>query len=253
MNRTVLVIPCYNEEERFHPSEFLGFLGPRPWANFLFVNDGSEDRTDLVLRRVVDACAERARIVTLPENRGKAEAVRAGVNAALEGGPEYVGFWDADLATPLAVADAFRALLEEQPALQAVIGSRVRLLGRDIDRRPHRHYLGRIFATAASFFLRIPVYDTQCGAKLFRNSSALQSAFAMPFQSNWIFDVELLARLTRTDAFKQQNQSPPIAEFPLHAWTDVAGSKIRLTHLGQILIDALRLIRAYPPIRRSNS
>src|ERR1041384_6274866 len=62
---------------------------------------------------------------------------------------------------------------------------------------PRRHYLGRIFATAVSLALHSPVYDTQCGAKLFRPGAPLRDALSAPFRSRWIFDVELLARLDR--------------------------------------------------------
>ena len=69
-----------------------------------------------------------------------------------------------------------------------VFGARVALLGRQINRLPSRHYLGRIFATLASTVLSLRIYDTQCGAKIFRNSATFRSAIAEPFDSPWIFD-----------------------------------------------------------------
>ena len=127
-------------------------------------------------------------------NTGKGEAVRSGLLRAIQSGAPYVGFWDADLATPLnAIGDLLGVLLS-QPEVNIVLGSRVRLLGRNIERRAARHYLGRIFATCVSLVLDLPVYDTQCGAKLFRVTPEIQQVFQEPFSSRWIFDVELLAR-----------------------------------------------------------
>ncbi len=91
-----------------------------------------------------------------------------------------------------------------------------------------RHYPGRVFATLVSIALRLPIYDTQCGAKLFRVSPEIRALFEAPFRSNWAFDVELIARFLR--ARRLAGGPPPedaIYEKALHQWRDVAGSKVK--------------------------
>ena len=129
----------------------------------------------------------------LARNSGKGEAVRQGLLSALASDTELVGYWDADLSTPLDELPRFMKLLEERPTLHMVLGARVALLGRIIERYHIRHFTGRVFATAASIVLGLPVYDTQCGAKLFRASSELSAVLSSPFSNPWSFDVELLA------------------------------------------------------------
>ena len=128
----------------------------------------------------------------------------------------------------LAPANIDRAEVAEcRPELQVIIGSRVKLLGRRIERRPTRHYVGRVFATVVSTMLNLAVYDTQCGAKLFRASPSMYAAFREPFTSRWIFDVELLARLIQSRRGKDLPQAKDmIYEFPLTEWRDVPGSKL---------------------------
>jgi hypothetical protein len=163
----------------------------------------------------------------LGANQGKAGAVRAGVLAALTGDPTFVGYWDADLATPLSAVPRFVAALEARPHLVGVIGARVKLLGTMIDRSAVRHYLGRVFATAASLVLRLAVYDTQCGAKLFRSGTLLRAAFGAPFRSRWAFDVELLARLNQAALHASPRPSGDLViELALDEWRDVGGSKL---------------------------
>ena len=223
-----LVVPCYNEETRLLPAVFMEFLGNSTVADMLFVDDGSRDRTADVLRGICAAFPRKASLLQLPRNAGKAEAVRQGVLAALESDSPFVGFWDADLATPLESVALFLEEFDKHPHLEMVIGARVRLLGRTIDRRAVRHYAGRVFATAVSLMLRLPVYDTQCGAKLFRATPALRKIFGEPFLSRWIFDVEILARLSIER--QRTGGTPPeacVAELPLPVWRDVKGSKIQ--------------------------
>lgn len=223
-----LVVPCHGEASRLAPAAFLDVLPSRPWLTLLFVDDGSRDGTPGVLASLESACPGQVRVLRLAAHSGKAEAVRAGVLDAARSQPDYVGFWDADLATPLDAVDDFVALARRLPDVDLVIGSRVNVMGRDIRRSPARHYVSRVFATAASLALDLPVYDTQCGAKLFRATGDVLSVFAERFQSRWIFDVEILERYL---ALAVRDGGPPrrarIYELVLSAWHEVGGSKLR--------------------------
>ena len=223
-----IVVPCYNEAERLRPEAFRAFAAREPGVDFLFVNDGSTDATSARLRELASTAPERFAVLDLPRNVGKAETVRAGMCAAFKSTASYVGYWDADLATPLDEIPRFVAVLEGAPRVEVVFGARVQLLGRRVRRRPVRHYLGRVFATAVSLVLRLPIYDTQCGAKLLRRTPALAALFETPFLVNWTFDVEILARLARS---RRAHGGTPldeaVYELPLERWEDVAGSKVR--------------------------
>ena len=100
------------------------------------------------------------------------------------------------------------------------------MLGRRIERGGLRHYAGRGFATVASLALGIAVYDTQCGAKLFRVNDHVKQAFTAPFASAWVMDVEILSRyLALTGLADAGNR---IREVPLQTWRDVPGSKLKV-------------------------
>jgi glycosyltransferase involved in cell wall biosynthesis len=190
-----LVIPCHDEAQRLDASAFQAFIDACPDARLLFVDDGSRDQTLSVLERIREAGHGRVDLLHLERNHGKAEAIRLGLRRAMETELAFVGFWDADLATPLSACAAFIDVLRERPAVDVAMGSRVAMLGRTIERRAFRHYSGRLFATAAAVALGVHAYDTQCGAKVFRVSPRLAKELATPFISTWAFDVEILARI----------------------------------------------------------
>lgn len=242
--RVVLVVPCYLEASRLATDPFLHALAERPWLSLLFVDDGSTDATGAVLASIAAARPEQARVLTLALNAGKAEAVRAGIREAAPFGPDYVGFWDADLATPLDAIDDFVAFAGRRPDVDVILGSRVNLMGRDIRRSLIRHYVSRVFATAASEALALPVYDTQCGAKLFRASADVLDVFAEPFQSRWVFDVEILERYA---ALPLRDGGAPRAarvyELALREWRDVPGSKLRLQDFLWSFVDVFHVWR----------
>jgi glycosyltransferase involved in cell wall biosynthesis len=245
MSTAAIVIPCFNEAKRLDLAAFERFAADHPETNFLFVDDGSTDDTRKILDGLAARMPDRASVLVLEQNSGKAEAVRRGVNRALESEPTYVGFWDADLATPLAVIRKFSEILDDNPQLQMIMGARVQLLGRRIERSALRHYAGRIAATAISTVLGLRVYDTQCGAKLFR-ADAARELFRDPLRTRWIFDAEVIARLiARLGAHADPSARDVIYEYPLHAWMDVRGSKIGPSDYLRAAVDLLRIYGHY--------
>lgn len=247
----VVVIPCYNEARRLDEAAFAEAVRSSPHLNLLFVDDGSTDATGEILHAIARNLGDRAGTLRLQANAGKAEAVRIGMLAAINGTFNVddvmaVGYWDADLAAPLRDVDRFRAVLTRQPETVAVVGSRVRLMGRRIDRRATRHYAGRVFATLASVALGFPVYDTQCGAKLFRVDDDLRVLLTREFTTHWAFDVEVLARLAARHG-SDLGDRRIVVEYPLEHWSDVEGSKVRLAALPRMIADLLRIRRIYHP------
>ena len=239
----ILVVPCFNEEQRLPVDELRSFRLDGLRLEILLVDDGSADGTLRLLESLRDNDPSRFSVLALDRNRGKAEAVRRGIVAAIDRHPDLVGFWDADLATPLSQIPPFLDVFATRPEIEMVFAARVRLLGRSISRNPARHYFGRVGATLISQSLGLAVYDTQCGAKLFRVSDAIREIFAEPFLSRWIFDVEIIARLVRQRG--RDDAARAIYELPITVWHDVKGSKVRSTDFFRALKDLSRIRRAY--------
>ncbi len=219
--------------------EFLRFAREHPWLRFYFVDDGSTDTTYRTLTQMEQTQPHCVSVLRLPENRGKAEAVRRGMLAAAADRHPMVGFWDADLAAPLEELLPMRDVLIRRDGLKVVVGVRRRILGRRIRRKRIRSLLGSCFGFAASVALRMPRCDTQCGAKLFRNDDVLPVLLRRPFMSRWIFDVELLARYRATIGRAELLQA--IYEHPLEVWSDVAGSRLKSSDFGRAAYELLRM------------
>jgi len=238
MREAVLVVPCFEESARLREDEFLA-LARDAGVALLFVDDGSTDGTAQRLEALVGRSDGRAMLSRRARNSGKAEAVRHGLLRAISEGATIVGYADADLSTPAAELARLVSEMRRRP-VQVLMGSRVRMLGTEIVRRPLRHYLGRVFATGASLALGLAVYDTQCGAKLFRVTPVLEAALERPFRSRWAFDVELLGRLLAR-AGRPGYAAGDFLEVPLSRWSDVKGSKLGALAAARAGIDLVRI------------
>ena len=227
MSCAIIVVPCFNEANRIDTRRFQQFAAGCNAVRFLFVNDGSTDGTLGVLERLHAVAQDRFRFVHLSRNSGKAEAVRHGMLTALRERPQYVGYWDADLATPLEEIPRFCQVLDEQPGVQLVIGARMPLLGHRIQRRPLRRWLGRLFAGTASLALA-PESTTRSAGP----SSSVRAPLAPNCSSS---------RSTRAGSSTWRSSpawSPAKGTWPAPAWRrsftsirsiagEVAGSKLK--------------------------
>ena len=237
-----IVVPCYNEARRLRCDAFLHMVDAHP-VNLIFVDDGSTDETYAILEDL-GTRSTAVDVLRLRENLGKGEAVRRGLERAVEAGAQMVGYYDADLSTP---PEEFMTLVQAMcadPTLSAVLGSRVARLGSRVQRSSLRHYLGRVYATAASLALGMVVYDTQCGAKVFRVSPQFRHAVETPFHSSWAFDVELLDRITRGTPEFPGLRTDELLEVPLRQWHQVSGSKLSVRGAAIACMELARIARA---------
>lgn len=242
MSFVCIIIPCYNEATRLPVDVFLAYIKQSTTVNFCFVDDGSTDGTRAVLETMQSQYPNRVEALILAQNQGKAGAVRAGMLHCADKPFDYLGFLDADLATPLTAIADLTAVLDANVALDLVMGSRIKFLGVDIRRDPFRHYVGRVIATVISNILKLPVYDSQCGAKLFRRETVV-TLFQELFISPWLFDVELLARLIKKHGRPAVLEH--VAEHPLRRWIEQSDSRISSSYVFRMWYELYRIQRKY--------
>lgn len=247
---TVLVVPCFNEAGRWN-GDYWSDLFSLDDVYWLFVDDGSTDTTG----SVAEATGGRhprgsVSVLRLPENRGKGEAVRHGLLAALDHSsrPTAVGFVDADGA--FVRADIHR-ILELQRSMSdrcdAVWSSRVAFAGRDVQRSQFRHYVSRAIATIICWRDSTIPYDTQSGLKVFAVSDTLRTVLAEPFRTRWMFELEILAR------WRQLEHRPlQVWEEPLLRWRDMVGSRITGREVIRIAREVSTIKRVQRKARRSS-
>ncbi len=235
-----LIVPCFNESKRLDQARILSYTSTLQ-CNVLLVNDASTDTTQNLIDEIVRSSNGTVHSLVQARNSGKAEAVRTGMQWAISRDATEVGYTDADGAVSEPDLVQIFAELSTSPSRIGVIGSRVVLLGRNINRTTTRHFTGRVFATFASMILQQPIYDTQCGAKAFSASEQLRRALSRPFVSRWGFDVELLGRLFIEIA---KDGDGHIIELPLQQWQDVTGSKIGFFTGAKTLIELIAIQRA---------
>ena len=229
-----VVIPALNEERRIGATvkAVAGYLAGQAYSSDLvIVDNGSVDRTPDIVAEV--ASESRVAIhVTNCARRGKGAAIRHGI---LTSRARWVGFCDADLATPIETLDRVWPLLER--GVEVVIGSR-RCNGAQVVRdQPHARQLGGAMFRAVADRLLPGVSDTQCGFKFFHGRAARELVQRCTVDG-FAFDLELLVQARAVGL--------AIVEVPV-AWYDRNGSTLRPVRDGvRALADALRLSRVRP-------
>jgi len=221
-----IIIPVYNEEKRIGQSlqKIMDFRERElDEAEVIFVDDGSTDRT---LKILTENKNNNIRIVRVWPNKGKGNAVRAGV---LEANGGIIIYMDSDLATPL---EEISRILEAIKDDDIAIGTRF-LDKNNVKRDLLRAIAGQIFSIIKSMILPLRISDTQCGFKAFKGNVA-KELFALSKVQRWSFDAEIL--------FLAKKFGYTIKEISV-SWQEKGDSKVRLLRDSIQMIKDLLLIR----------
>ena len=240
--KIVIIIPCYNEADRLDTNKFIDYLSKNTHLHFIFVDDGSTDNTNLIIKQIILKFNSLASLLKNETNKGKAESVRLGVIESYKMNPDFIGFLDADLAAPIGEIDNLLKIIKKDKTKEVVFASRIQLIGSEIKRNYFRHFFGRVFATVVSNILNLPVYDTQCGAKIF-SRKICDDIFYEQFISPWLFDVELFARLLNVYGMERTIQMS--YEHPVCKWVDIDGSKVKPIYFIKAPFELLKIVRHY--------
>ena len=225
-----IIIPAYNEERRLRPAlqEYLNFFLPRYGddVEVLIVVNGSTDRTEQVAREMANG-DPRIRVIVEPQRVGKGGAVRLGFEAARG---DLVGFVDADGSTPPA---AFQDLVDNIGDAGAIIASRWHRDSQITPQPLSRRIASRLFNGWVRLLFKLPITDTQCGAKVF-TAPAIREALPHLGTTQWAFDVDLLFQLRRAGY--------DIKEIAT-VWNDKAGSRLHVFTASTEMFAALIRLR----------
>ena len=190
-----IVLPTYNEAARIKASvakmkEWEASLPDNLKVEWLFVNDGSQDKTLEEINTYLPQL-KLARVLNLPENRGKGWACREGILD--EANPyDFVFFSDVDLAIPLKHILEFLEQFIKNSDLQIVLGKRNQE-HQKIHKKGYRNFMSVLFRKWVALRLGMDVSDTQCGFKAFRKDVA-RELFRDLRRTRFSFDIEVIVR-----------------------------------------------------------
>jgi dolichyl-phosphate beta-glucosyltransferase len=228
-----VIIPAYNEELRLPGTleQAIDHLKDQRYkSEILVVNDGSEDRTEEVVRD----CASGPiplNLIAHPDraNHGKGASVKIGMMQACG---KYRLFMDADNSTTVNQVDRFWPRFAQ--GYQVVIGSRAlkdSFIG--VHQARYKEVAGRL----GNWFIRrfaVPgIADTQAGFKMFGGKEA-EMIFPRLTIDRWCFDAELLV-IARNCGYQ-------ICEVPI-IWNNAPGSKVSLGSYLEVFSEVLRIRR----------
>ncbi len=239
-----IIMPAYNEEKRIGRaleaySNYFENLRKQKKISYelsIIINK-STDRTKEI---VIEYCKKNKNInyVDLPR-KGKGYAIIEGFKTSLEKDFDYIGFVDADLATP---AEEYWKLIQNIGNAHGIIANRY-LSGSNLFPKPttQRIIARKMFNFVIRSIIFLPFSDTQCGAKLFKSDS-LRKVLPKLSMSQWAFDVDLLYN------FKKQKFK--IKAIPTN-WYDREYAKINFWNAGPwMVMGILRLRILNSPFKR---
>ena len=235
--KIAIIIPAHNEEKRIghtlslYSSYFENLRKKTHPKKFdyeiLVVINATNDKTEEIVKNFKKK-NKRISYLNLIKG-GKGYAIIEGFKHALKKDFDFLGFVDADAATP---PKAFYDLIKNINGFDGIIASRY-VKGAIVNPKQsiQRIIVSRIFNFLVRILFLMPYKDTQCGAKIFKKI-VIEKIIDKIGITQWAFDVDLLYQIKK-EGFR-------IKEFPT-IWSDKEYSKINFVKSGPRM--ALSIIR----------
>ena len=192
MNKTLVIVPTYNEKDNLPPlaKRLLGLSVP---VELLVVDDNSPDGTGKLADELV-AAHPQIHVLHRAQKHGLGRAYCAGFAWALEHGYEFIMEMDGDFSHD---PDDIPKFIEAAQNADLVLGSRYKDGIRVINWPLRRLMLSTTAAKYVQFITGMPFTDPTGGFKCFRRH-ALQSIDLNAIQSNgYSFHIEMTHKIWR--------------------------------------------------------
>ena len=216
MFRSISIIyPVYNEEKRLQKTflDIEKFDQKNRFINkeFIFVNDGSSDKTLIILKKKYKN-NKKVKIINLKKNMGKGFALKKGVQTAKK---EWILTTDADCS--VSNLQLIKWLKKKYITNKSFIyfGSRNHPLSK-VKKKFIREIIGIMFKILIYIFYKISISDTQCGFKIYKSVIA-KKMFKKIITNGYMHDIEICL-IARKYNYK-------IIDLPV-TWTHINDSKI---------------------------
>ena len=228
--RISIIIPAYNEEKSIGTSlqRLRNYCRSRSWDfEIIVVIDGSSDSTADIVNsyHLLDS---RIALLSLPSRLGKGGSIAAAALHSIT--KDYMAYLDADLAADPSQLDRMIPYMDRH---DIVIGSRILRGNLHYVKRPfHRALFSLLYSRTFRTLFRIPIYDPQCGIKLFK-SSILPTLIRNTTISGFAFDTDLIVTANRF--------SMRVKEIPVE-WTHGRSSTVNvLSEIRSMGLDLLSI------------
>ncbi len=237
------VIPCYNEEIRFAFTKFRSLILSNQEVTFIFVDDGSTDKTKEMLKKFIKDLVN-AKLISSTKNLGKANAIRLGFqyieNSIKESELKSSFFAWTDADDQISFEDIQQMIkvcikTTRKPHSLIYFATRNKMENHDFLRRIGSNVISRVLRS--DNVIGMPS-DTQCGLKAFQVSEVFAKSMIDRFETRWFIEWELLIRFYESHK-KDAQMLPIIVELPLSKISRSIDSHISFRSYVSILKEVL--------------
>ncbi len=187
--KTIVVIPTYNEAENLKPLVSALLLLPVPNFGVLIADDNSPDGTGHIADEMAESYPGRVSVLHRPAKQGLGKAYLHSFAVALEMGASAVGQMDADFSHP---PEKWVELVEALKNSDVAVGSRY-IPGGSVDEEwpLWRKWLSAFGNFYARTILDVGLRDMTGGFRLFRSEILKAMPLDQVRSNGYVFQVEM--------------------------------------------------------------